>query len=157
MEIKKSKKWAWALLMGMALMAGALIHRGYSGGTFQGAAATKPMYKAIFQLDSASPKTMKKTLNNIKNALQDPRLKDKVKIELIANSMGYKAYLKGNGFEKLLRQLQAQGVILAQCSNTLRELKIDKKTLYPFISFVPSAAGELIIREGNGWAYVHPS
>jgi intracellular sulfur oxidation DsrE/DsrF family protein len=100
---------------------------------------------------------MKKTLNNIKNALEDSRLHGKVKIELIANSMGYKVYLKGNGFEKLLRKLKSQGVILAQCSNTLRELKIDKKTLYPFISFVPSAAGEIIIREGNGWAYVHPS
>ncbi len=157
MEIRKSKKWAWAVLTVMALMAGAWMHRGYSQGTFQGARVTKPMYKAIFQLDSDSQGTMKKTLNNIKNALQDPRLKGKVKIELIANSLGYKVYLKGNGFEKLLRRLQAQGVILAQCSNTIRELKIDKKTLYPFISFVPSAAGELIIREGNGWAYVHPS
>ena len=157
MKKVKIGKWTWAALMAMAFLAVSWVHRGYAQGNFQGAQATKPMYKAIFQLDSDAPSTMKKTLNNIKNALGDPRLQGKVKIELIANSMGYKVYLKGNGFEKLLRKLKSQGVILAQCSNTLRELKIDKKTLYPFISFVPSAAGEIIIREGNGWAYVHPS
>jgi intracellular sulfur oxidation DsrE/DsrF family protein len=47
-------------------------------------------------------------------------------------------------------------MILAQCENTLKERKIDKTELFDFISFVPSGNGEIIIRQQQGWAVVHP-
>ena len=125
--------------------------------TFKGAEATKSHYGAIFQIDSGSQGAIKKTLNNIENLMDDPRLKGKVQIELIANSKGFAVYVKGNGFEKKLEKLQQEGVILAQCSNTLRELHIDRNDLYPFISVVPSGMGEITLRESEGWAYIHPS
>lgn len=124
---------------------------------FHGAVATKAHYGAIFQIDAGGNKAIKKTLNNIENLLQDKRLKGKLTVELIANSKGFDVYVKGNGFEKELRHLQKQGVILAQCSNTLRELHIDRHDLYPFIHVVPSGVGEITIREAEGWAYIHPS
>ncbi|HVB46768.1 MAG TPA: hypothetical protein VNF69_00105, partial [Burkholderiales bacterium] len=100
---------------------------------------------------------IKKTLNNIENLLHDPRLKGKVQIELIANSKGFAIYAKHNGFEKKLRALQKDGVILSQCANTLRELHVDRSDLYPFVSIVPSGMGEITIREAQGWAYIHPT
>ncbi len=124
---------------------------------FKGAQATKSHYGAIFQIDSGSQGAIKKTLNNIENLMDDPRLKGKVQIELIANSKGFAVYVKNNGFEKKLEKLQQEGVILAQCSNTLRELHIDRKDLYPFISVVPSGMGEITLRESQGWAYIHPT
>ena len=123
---------------------------------FAGAEPTKSHYGVIFQIDSASPKAMKKTLANVRNVLEDPRLKGRVEVELLANSGGYNIYKKGNGLEDALKDLAAKGVILAQCRNTLRELKVDPATLYPFIHLVPSAMGELVIRQGQGWAYIHP-
>lgn len=57
---------------------------------------------------------------------------------------------------RCLQGLQGKGVILAQCENTLRERKISKDELWPFISFVPSGNGEIIIRQYHGWAVVHP-
>ncbi|HUW97240.1 MAG TPA: hypothetical protein VMV40_00155 [Acidiferrobacter sp.] len=124
---------------------------------FHGAAATKSHYGAIFQIDAGGNKIIKKTLNNIENLLQDQRLKGKVTVELIANSKGFDVYVKGNGFQGKLRRLQKQGVILAQCANTLRELHVDRHDLYPFIHVVPSGVGEITIREAEGWAYIHPS
>lgn len=124
---------------------------------FAGAQATRDHYGVIFQLDAGGDGAIKKTLNNIENLLNDPRLKGKVQIELIANSKGFDVYVKNNGFEQKLRHLQEQGVILAQCSNTLRELHVDRKDLYPFISVVPSGMGELALRESQGWAYIHPT
>ncbi|MGA8009666.1 MAG: hypothetical protein WCA24_09785 [Thiomonas sp.] len=121
------------------------------------AQATQSHYGAIFQIDAGSPATIKKTLNNIENLLQDPRLKGKVQIELIANSKGFATYVKNNGFEQKLEALQQQGVLLTQCANTLRELHIDRKDLYPFITIVPSGVGEITIREAQGWAYIHPT
>lgn len=128
-----------------------------SGLAAEGAAADKTHYGVIFQVDSDSEAVMKKTLNNIKNALDDPRIAGKLQVELIANSKGYAIYRKGNPFEKTLMELKERGVILSQCGNTLRELKVDPKTLYPFIHVVPSAMGELVIRQGQGWAYIHPT
>lgn len=113
-------------------------------------------YGAIFQIDNGGNGAIKKTLNNIENLLQDPRLKGHVKIELIANSKGFDVYVKGNGFRRKLEALQHQGVILAQCANTLRELHVNRHDLYPFISVVPSGVGEIAIRESEGWAYIHP-
>lgn len=124
---------------------------------FAGAQATKAHYGAIFQIDAGSEGTIKKTLNNIENLLHDPRLKGKVQIELIANSKGFAVYAKHNGFEKKLRALQKDGVILSQCANTLRELHVDRSDLYPFVSIVPSGMGEITIREAQGWAYIHPT
>ena len=114
-------------------------------------------YGAIFQLDSGGDHAIKKTLNNIENLLNDPRLKGHVQVELLANSKGYDVYVKNNGFEKKLEHLQKQGVILAQCANTLHELHIERTHLYPFITMVPSGVGEITLRESQGWAYIHPA
>jgi len=114
-------------------------------------------YGAIFHLDSGGDHAIKKTLNNIENLLKDPRVKGHIHIELLANSKGYDVYVKNNGFEKKLRHLQKEGVILAQCANTLREKHINRNNLYSFIKLVPSGVGEITLRESEGWAYIHPA
>ncbi len=121
------------------------------------AQATKSQYKVIFHVDSESKVAMNKTLSNIRNLYGDPRLKGKLQVELIANSKGYLIYKKGNGLEDTLKELVSKGVVLAECSNTLRELKVDRDSLYSFIEIVPSGVGELVIKEGDGWAYIHPT
>ena len=123
-----------------------------------GAQPTKSSYGVIFHIDQGGQHAIKKTLNNIENILKDPRFEGrKLHVELLANSKGFAVYVKGNGFEKRLRQLQADGVELAQCANTLRELHIDRHNLYGFITVVPSGMGEIVLREAQGWAYIHPS
>lgn len=124
---------------------------------FTGAKADKAQYNVIFHIDVGNEATIKKTLNNIDNLLNDPRLKGKVNVELVANSNGFAVYVKNNGFEEKLKHLQKEGVILSQCSNTLKELHVDRNDLYPFISIVPSGMGEITIREAQGWAYIHPT
>ena len=113
-------------------------------------------YKVLYELNSNDIKRMTGTLRNINNALEDPRLKGKLEVELIAYGDGLAVYEKNNSFEKTLKDLQAKGVILAACQNTIRERHIDKNDLFPFISFVPSGNGEIIIRQYQGWAVVHP-
>ena len=126
-------------------------------GPFAGAQATKDHYGVIFHIDEGGQATIKKTLTNVENLLNDPRLKGKVQVELIANSKGFAVYVKNNGFEEKLKELQKEGVILAQCSNTLHELNVDRNNLYSFVSIVPSGMGEITLREAQGWAYIHPT
>jgi len=124
--------------------------------TFQGADATNAHYKALYFLDDADPKKIKGTLRNIDNALEDPRLKGKLEVELVAFGDGVAVFEKANPYEEALLALQKKGVLLAQCSNTVRERNIDKGTLFPFINYVPSGNGEIIIRGEDGWSIVHP-
>ena len=128
----------------------------FENGNFMGAKADQAHYNVIYQLDSDDPKLIQMTLRNIKNALEDPRLKDKLQVELVAYAGGTAVFRKDQPYEKELRQLTEKGVILAQCLNTLRERKIPKSDLHDFISFVPTGNGELIIRQAQGWAIVHP-
>ncbi len=127
-----------------------------SSSEFHGAQATKAHYNAIYQIDVADKSVMGRTLRNIKNVLNDPRLKGKLTIELIAYAGGTNIYFKGNEFGKQLKELHDKGVILAQCNNTLHERHLSLDKLYPFISVVPSGNGELIIREAEGWSVVKP-
>lgn len=123
---------------------------------FTGAVPQLGHYKALYFVDDTASAKISMTLRNIDNALEDPRIKGKVEIELVAFSGGYTMFLKSGKYEKQLQALQKKGVVLAQCENTLRERKIDKATLFDFIGFVPSGNGEIIIRGGEGWSIVHP-
>lgn len=123
---------------------------------FTGAQATLKNYKALYVINSGDEKKITGTLRNLKNALDDPRLKGKLDIELIAFGDGVAVYQKSGTFEKTLLELQSRGVVLAQCENTVRERHIDKNTLFDFIGYVPSGNGEIIIRQYQGWAVVHP-
>ncbi|CAH0264979.1 MULTISPECIES: DsrE family protein [unclassified Pedobacter] len=123
---------------------------------FTGAVAKKKSYKALYVINSADEKHISGTLRNINNALEDPRLKGKLKIELISFGDGVAVYRKDGKFLDQLGILKSKGVILAQCENTVRERKIDKSDLFDFISYVPSGNGEIIIRSAEGWVVVHP-
>lgn len=123
---------------------------------FTGAQAKEAQYKVIYQLDSDDPKIISKTLRNISNSLKDPRLKGKLKVELIAFSGGTNAYFKDGPNKKALISLINQGVTVAQCANTLAERKIPRSQLFDFIAVVPSGNGELIIRQQQGWAVIKP-
>ena len=128
----------------------------FQKGTFTGATADKSHYHVVYQLDSDDPRLIKMTLRNLKNALDDPRLKGKLQAELVAYAGGVTVFRKDQPYEAELLALKAQGVILAECLNTMKERNISKDELFPFISYVPTGNGELIIRQAQGWAIVHP-
>ena len=124
--------------------------------SFHGAVANLKAYKALYILNNSDEKKIKGTLRNINNALQDPRLKGKLQVELVVFGDGVEVFKKSNLYDTALTDLQKKGVLLAQCENTIRERKISKDELWPFISYVPSGNGEIIIRQFQGWATVHP-
>jgi len=123
---------------------------------FRGSEAILKEYKALYVLNESDDKKIRAVIRNINNALNDPRLAGKLQVELVAFGEGVEMFRKTNQYDTLLTGLMNRGVILAQCENTLRERKISKEDLWPFISFVPSGNGEIIIRQQQGWAVVHP-
>lgn len=124
--------------------------------SFTGAKADKKHYYAVYQLNTDDPKIINATLRNINNALEDPRLKGKLTVELVAFSGGWQVFNKDNEYGEKLLALAKKGVILAQCHNTLEERHIPKSQILPYVSIVPSGNGELIILEAQGWSIVKP-
>jgi intracellular sulfur oxidation DsrE/DsrF family protein len=124
--------------------------------TFTGAKANKSHYKALYILNSGEEKRISSTLRNINNALEDPRLKGKLEVELIVFGDGVAVFKKDGKYLENLTTLKNKGVLLAQCENTLRERNIEKNELFDFIHFVPSGNGEVIIRQKQGWSVIHP-
>lgn len=150
------KKLSFIFWLGL-LLAGSLSGFAQTAPSdFTGAQANLKSYKALYVLNSSDEKHITGTLRNIKNVLEDPRLKGKLEVELIAFGDGVSVFQKTGSFEQTLRDLQAKGVILAECENTIRERKIEKGSLFDFISYVPSGNGEIVIRHYQGWAVVHP-
>ncbi|MEO6844398.1 MAG: DsrE family protein [Ginsengibacter sp.] len=123
---------------------------------FTGAKATLKEYHAIYQIDENNPAIFTKAIRNINNALNDPRLAGKVKIELIAYAGGTAMNLKANNYGDQLKELIERGVIVAQCHNSLVEQKISPDQVYDFVAIVPTGNGELILRQAEGWAVVKP-
>jgi len=122
---------------------------------FNGAVAKLDRYNALYIINFTDEKRIRATFRNIDVAMDDTRLKGKLHIELMCCGDGVVVYMKNGIFEPLLKELRSKGVILAQCTNTLDERKIDKSSLFPYISFVPSGPGEVILREYDGWAIMH--
>lgn len=123
---------------------------------FTGARAHKEDYRAVFQLNSDNKEAIEGTLRNMAHVLDDPRIKGKVHLELVAHSGGIKALMKNSKFEKELKFLADHGVLLSACENTMKANNVKESDMYPFVSFVPSGVAELVIRQQQGWAYIHP-
>lgn len=123
---------------------------------YTGAKAKLSKYKAVYTLTSSDDKHIAHLLKNMQSALLDPRLKGKIKLELVVYSDGVRIYEKTGPFEVQLKELQKAGVILAQCENSIIARHIDKNTLFSFISYVPSAQGEIIIRGADKWVIIQP-
>ena len=121
-----------------------------------GATANLASYNVLYILNQADDKKIRGIIRNINNALDDPRLKGKLHVELVVFGEGVEIFKKLNHYDTLLVALQFKGVLLAQCLNTMKERKISKDELWPFITYVPSGNGEIIIRHYQGWATVHP-
>lgn len=123
---------------------------------FQPAAAQKGHYDALYYLNSADDKKIKGIIRNIKNVLNDPRLRGRLHVELLAYGDGVEIYKKSGEYLPLLMPLKDAGVDLIQCANTMEERKISKSELFDFVDYVPSANGEIILRSYEGWAIIHP-
>ncbi len=113
-------------------------------------------YKALYVINESDDNKIKGVLRNIDNALDDSRLKGKLKVELLAFGAGVEMFKKENAYEPLLLNLKNKGVVMVQCENTLKEKNISKTELFDFVTYTPSANGEMILRQYEGWAMIKP-
>lgn len=120
--------------------------------TFEPARALLKEYKSLYVINESDENKIKIIIKNINNVLEDPRLKGKLQVELLAFGGGVEIYKKTNPYEPLLISLKNKGVVMVQCENTLKEKNISKNDLFDFVNYTPTANGEMILRQYEGWA-----
>jgi uncharacterized protein len=93
-----NKYYSLLLLLFLSLGITSCAQKVVNVGNFNGAAATLKEYKALYVLNQSDDKKIRGTIRNINNALEDPRLKGKLKIELVAFGDGVELYKKSNHY-----------------------------------------------------------
>jgi len=113
-------------------------------------------YRVLFHLDEPSKGRAEQVLRNIENLLADLG-EENVRVELVANGGGVKAFVRGSDTdETLINTLAQKGVRFVACAHSLEALDIDQASLLDPIEVVPAGVGELVRRQAEGWAYIRP-
>lgn len=124
--------------------------------TFKLATAPLDFYHALYIINEGSEQKIRAVVQNILNVLQDPRLSGKLFIELLAFGEGIELFRTSNPYGALLERLRDKGVVFVLCANTLVSKAMDAVALHAAVQLVPSANGEIVLRQYEGWAVVHP-
>lgn len=110
-------------------------------------------YKVVFHTDYQTRIDL--GLENVENLLND--LGDSVQIELVANFEAITLLAKAsNKYEAKIKELTTKGVVFAACANAMRAHNLSKSDMLEMSVVVPSAVGELIKKQSEGWAYIRP-
>lgn len=111
--------------------------------------------KVVFHVSNDDSEKWERVLGNIPNLIDDPTI-DCENIVLVVNSDGIDLVWKGTEYAEKISTLLDRGVDIAACSNTLDKSKRGQEELHPGIETVPSAMGELVRLQSEGYAYVNP-
>lgn len=123
------------------------------------AAAAEPpagtKYKAVFQVSDNDSQRWNLALNNVKNAMAE-LASEGAQIELVAFGPGI-VMLKGDSpFAQRIAELRQSGVQVRACEHTMTSMRLVAADMLPDIALVPSGVGELIKKQGQGYAYIRP-
>lgn len=111
-------------------------------------------YQVLFHLNDALPEKQGQALTNIENLLRDIQ---GVRVELVVQGAALPLVIAASTrFGEAVSALQERGVTVAVCRNSMRALEVREEQLLPGAVVVPSAVGELVRRQQEGWAYIKP-
>jgi intracellular sulfur oxidation DsrE/DsrF family protein len=111
-------------------------------------------YKVVFHVDYLTRIDL--ALENIENLLVDIG-ESNLEVELVANFEAIILLAKNsNKYEHKIAELATRGVIFAACANAMRSHNLTKDDMLEVAVVVPSAVGELIKKQSQGWAYIKP-
>lgn len=118
-------------------------------------------WRVVLHVTTADPYRLKTVLDEAEDLLQNRLLqKNPVEVEILANGRGLNLLRTDTSpFAARIQALQARYDNLAfkACQNTINRLKREKRIevkLLPAAQVVPTAIGEVIHRQRQGWAYI---
>ncbi|MES4792171.1 MAG: hypothetical protein C4321_03605 [Chloroflexota bacterium] len=111
-------------------------------------------HRAVFDLTADTPERWDAALRNVEN-LRQACGPENVEAEVVVHGKAYLLLQKTNtAMEERLRGLQAGGVKLALCRNTMKRFNVTRESLFPFVETVDAAVAELVRQQEAGFAYL---
>ncbi len=119
-------------------------------------------WRVVLHVTTADPYRLKTVLDEAEGLLRQHTVNNhKVAVEVLANGRGLDLLRVGTSpFAERIRELQNrydETLTFKACQNAINRLKLEKNidvTLLPEAEVVPTAIGEVILRQRQGWAYV---
>ena len=110
-------------------------------------------HKVVFQFVSGDSLSQKSLMNNLKNFREGW---PKAEVEVVFHGNGiYMVMNEKNNFTKELENFCTnKQVKMVVCENTMRQKKVQKSQLLPFVQTVPMGIGELVLKQEQGWSYI---
>lgn len=122
----------------------------------QGTVATgQKHYKIVIQVSDNDPAKWNLALNNAKNLQEDVGAAN-VDVEIVAYGPGIGMLKFDAPVGNRVGDAVKSGVKVSACENTMRGQKLTKEDMNSAVGYVPSGAAEIMIRQGEGWAYLRP-
>lgn len=113
---------------------------------------TDTKLEAVIQLDTPDQDTWSHVLQQIENLLQED---ETASVEVVCSGRGVDLIRRDTTHASIeLNHLASRGISFVACNNSLRQRAISQDELFPFVTIVPSAIGELIRAQRDGKAYL---
>lgn len=109
-------------------------------------------HRIVFQLTDGQADTHVKFLRQLNNILEAA---PNAQLAVVTHGMGVDLLrIEDNGLEKELVKLKDMGVEFIVCQNTMKQRNLQQSYFLAWISYVPSAILEIVIRQEQGWTYI---
>ncbi len=112
------------------------------------------MSGVVVHLNDGDPQVQRAVLRNALNLV--PEVGAGTPIEVVVHGPGLGLALPGAEAGAALAEVQAAGIVLAVCRNSMRSQGVADADLVPGVVPVPSGVGHLVARQRDGWAYLRP-
>jgi intracellular sulfur oxidation DsrE/DsrF family protein len=110
-------------------------------------------HKTVFQFVSGDTLSQKSLINNLKN-FKEGWPKSQVEVVFHGNGIFMVMTEKTTFAKELQNFVEKEGVKMVVCENTMKQKKIKKEQLLPFMQTVPMGIGEIVIKQEQGWSYI---
>jgi intracellular sulfur oxidation DsrE/DsrF family protein len=108
--------------------------------------------EVVIQLDTPDQQAWQQVLHQIENLLAED---ESASVEVVCSGRGIDLIRRDTTHVSIeLANLVARGVSFVACNNSLRQRSISEAELFPYVTIVPSAIGELIRAQRDGKAYL---
>lgn len=110
-------------------------------------------HKVVIQFMSSDTLSQQSLLSNLKNLHEGW---PKAKVEVVFHSGGIFMVMgeKTKYAKELQDFVEKKQIKMVVCENTMRQKKVTKSQLLPFMETVPMGIGELILKQEAGWSYI---
>jgi intracellular sulfur oxidation DsrE/DsrF family protein len=110
-------------------------------------------HKIVVQFVSGDTLSQHSLINNLKN-LREGWPKAEVEVVFHGNGIFMLLTEKTKYAKELQDFVEQKNVKMVVCGNTMKQKKITKEQLLPFVGTVPMGIGEIVIKQEQGWSYL---